>query len=56
MSFGGSIGGNIGSSSSSQSWGSHFWESARRRKPLDLGSTGVLADSSDGLLRRLGLF
>ncbi|KAH9603047.1 hypothetical protein KSS87_006282 [Heliosperma pusillum] len=44
------------SSSSSQSWCSHFWDSARRSKPLNTASTGVLTNSGDGLIRRLGLF
>ncbi|KAL9225046.1 hypothetical protein vseg_001016 [Gypsophila vaccaria] len=43
-------------SSTPQSWGSHFWASARRSKPLEPGSAGGLRSSGDGLVRRLGLF
>ncbi|KAL9232864.1 hypothetical protein vseg_007927 [Gypsophila vaccaria] len=43
-------------SSTPQSWGSHFWASARWSKPLEPGSIGGLGSSGDGLVRRLGLF
>ncbi|KAL9245246.1 hypothetical protein vseg_018920 [Gypsophila vaccaria] len=40
--------------SSSQTWCSNFWESARRIKPLEPGSSRTGSDG--GLIRRLGLF
>lgn len=44
-----------GSTSSSTSWFSHFWASARRFKSLAPPSTTTIR-AGDGLVRRLGLF